>query len=55
MQTRWPRNPLDSVLANRPLYAFCATLGYSRASYVEFVTDMKVGTLIDCHAANITL
>lgn len=32
-----------------PLYAFCATLGYSRASYVEFVTDMKVETLIDCH------
>ena len=32
-----------------PLYAFCATLGYSRASYVEFVTDMKVQTLIDCH------
>lgn len=32
-----------------PLYAFCATLGYSRASYVEFVIDMKVGTLIDCH------
>ena len=34
---------------NHPLYAFCATLGYSRASYVEFVSDMKVGTLIDCH------
>ena len=32
-----------------PLYAFCATLGYRRASYVEFVTDMKVATLIDCH------
>ena len=32
-----------------PLYAFCATLGYSRASYVEFVSDMKVRTLIDCH------
>lgn len=32
-----------------PLYAFCATLGYSRASYVEFVTDMKASTLIDCH------
>jgi transposase len=32
-----------------PLYAFCATLGYSRASYVEFVTDMKVTTLIACH------
>jgi transposase len=32
-----------------PLYAFCATLGYSRASYGEFVTDMKAQTLIDCH------
>jgi hypothetical protein len=33
----------------QPLYAFCATLGYSRASFVEFVTDMKVDTLITCH------
>jgi transposase len=33
----------------QPLYAFCATLGYSRMSYVEFVTDMKVTTLIGCH------
>lgn len=32
-----------------PLYAFCATLGYSWASFVEFVTDMKVATLIECH------
>lgn len=32
-----------------PLYAFCATLGYSRASFVQFVTDMKVQTLIECH------
>ncbi|CAN5471209.1 hypothetical protein BH10PSE16_BH10PSE16_04800 [soil metagenome] len=32
-----------------PLYAFCATLGFSRASYVEFVTDMKVQTLVACH------
>ena len=32
-----------------PLHAFCATLGYSRASYVEFVSDMKVDTLIACH------
>lgn len=32
-----------------PLYAFCATMGYSRASYVEFVSDMKVTTLIACH------
>lgn len=33
-----------------PLYAFCATLGFSRMSHVEFVTDMKVSTLIGCHA-----
>ena len=33
----------------KPLYAFCATLGYSRASYVEFVSDMKVQTLVSCH------
>ena len=32
-----------------PLHAFCATLGFSRASYVEFVSDMKVATLIACH------
>jgi transposase len=32
-----------------PLYAFCATLGFSRASFVQFVTDMKVQTLIECH------
>ena len=32
-----------------PLHAFCATLGFSRASYVEFVSDMKVQTLIACH------
>ena len=34
---------------SNPLYAFCATLGYSRMSYVEFVTDMKMETLIACH------
>jgi transposase len=33
----------------RPLYAFCATLGYSRVSQVEFVSDMKIQTLIACH------
>ena len=32
-----------------PLYAFCATLGFIRASYVEFVSDMKVQTLVACH------
>lgn len=32
-----------------PLSAFVATLGYSRASYVEFVTDERLATLIACH------
>ncbi len=45
MQVDW----VEFRKGHRPLYAFCATLGYSRASYVEFVADMKVGTLIDCH------
>ena len=32
------------------LYAFVATLGYSRAAYVEFVGDMKLDSLLACHA-----
>lgn len=31
------------------LAAFVATLGYCRASYVRFVTNEKLSTLIDCH------
>jgi len=31
------------------LSAFVATMGYSRASYVEYVTDEKIETLISCH------
>ena len=31
------------------LSAFVATLGYSRASYVKFVTNEKIETLIECH------
>lgn len=45
MQIDW----VEFRKGSEPLYAFCATLGYSRASHVEFVSDMKVGTLIDCH------
>jgi len=30
------------------LSAFVATLGYSRCSYVRFVTDERVGTVIEC-------
>lgn len=32
------------------LYAFVATLGFSRASYVEFVSDVRIDTLLRCHA-----
>ena len=31
------------------LAAFVATLGHSRASFAEFVTDMKLETLLACH------
>ena len=31
------------------LSAFVATLGYSRSSYVEFVTDERLETLLTCH------
>jgi transposase len=31
------------------LAAFIATLGWSRASYVEFVTDERLETLLGCH------
>lgn len=45
MQVDW----VEFRRGKNPLYAFCATLGYSRMSFVEFVTDMKVETLIACH------
>jgi transposase len=31
------------------LVAFVATLGYSRAAYIEYVTDERIETLIACH------
>lgn len=45
MQVDW----IEFRKGKNPLYAFCATLGYSRVSFVEFVTNMKVQTLIACH------
>jgi len=45
MQVDW----VEFRKGKTPLYAFCATLGFSRASFVAFVTDMKVETLIACH------
>jgi transposase len=45
MQVDW----VEFRKGSDPLYAFCATLGYSRASYVEFVDNMKAQTLIGCH------
>ena len=34
-----------------PLYAFTATLGYSRWRWVRFTTDETAGTLVACHHA----
>ena len=31
------------------LAAFVATLGYSRAAFIEYVTDERVETLVACH------
>jgi len=45
MQVDW----VEFRKGKNPLHAFCATLGFSRISFVEFVIDMKVETLIACH------
>jgi len=42
-QVDWIEFPKDG------LSAFVATMGYSRVSYVQYVTDEKVETLIECH------
>lgn len=42
-QVDWIEFPKDN------LSAFVATMGYSRVSYVQYVTDEKVETLIECH------
>jgi transposase len=43
MQVDWVEFPKDG------LSAFVATMGYSRAAYVEYVDNEKVETLINCH------
>lgn len=43
MQVDWVEFPKEG------LSAFVATMGYSRASYVEYVDNEKVETLIKCH------
>jgi transposase len=43
MQVDWIEFPKDN------LSAFVATMGYSRASYVEYVQDETLETLIICH------
>jgi len=43
MQVDWIEFPKDN------LSAFVATMGYSRTSYVQYVTDEKIETLIECH------
>ena len=43
MQVDWVEFPKDN------LSAFVATMGYSRVSYVEYVDNEKVETLLGCH------
>ena len=43
MQVDWVEFPKDG------LSAFVATMGYSRTSYVEYVDNERVDTLIKCH------
>lgn len=43
MQVDWVEFPKDN------LSAFVATMGYSRASYVEYVNNEKIETLLGCH------
>ena len=43
MQVDWVEFPKDN------LSAFVATMGYSRASYVEYVDNEKIETLLGCH------
>ena len=43
MQVDWIEFPKDK------LSAFVATMGYSRTSYVQYVSDEKIDTLIQCH------
>ena len=43
MQMDWVEFPKDN------LSAFVATMGYSRASYVEYVDNEKIETLLACH------
>ena len=46
MQVDWVEFPKEG------LSAFVATMGYSRASYVEYVSDEKVDTLINKQTSN---
>lgn len=51
-QVDWAHFENYCVLQNgkvRKLYCFLMILGYSRARYIEFVTDMTTNTLIKCH------
>lgn len=51
-QVDWAFFENYKVLENghyKKLYCFLMVLGYSRARYIEFVTDMSTDTLIRCH------
>ena len=45
MQVDWAHFVYDG----KKFYVFAAVLGYSRSSFVEFVEDMQIDTLLRCH------
>lgn len=49
MQVDWAVIRRSGSRVGSRLSVFVATLGWSRAAYVEFVTDERVETLIACH------
>jgi transposase len=42
---------VTTAVGTRPLYAFCAVLGWSRYRFVQFTTSQKFPTLASCLAA----
>ncbi len=48
-QVDWGKVSVDWHGQKKQLYVFVMVLGYSRMSYVEFIEDEKLDTLIGCH------
>jgi transposase len=49
--TLFSHRKLEAPVTSLATSAFIATLGWSRATFVEFVTDERMETLLGCHPA----